>query len=762
MTKRFNLTKLAGASALALTVHSVALAQDGETDSDESARTLETVFVSATKRAESIQDVPVSVATVDAELIAETGAIDLADISVYVPNFEFSDASILPNLYIRGIGSGTTHSIEQSVGRFVDGVYTGRAAINFHPLMDIANVEVLRGPQGTLFGKNTLAGAVIINTGDPTEDFDAGIKASVSEYSTVGGTAGIEAFMSGSLTENISARAVVLYNDRDGYIDNQDSGPDGGTREDIGGRLKLRWDVNPSTTLNLKLERMDYEEEGLTPSETIASNFPLGLFQSYNPDYTFEKDWVSFYDCEAVIEGNGTFCPGRDQTMHNVTFDVEHTVEGLGTFTATTGYQEVDYLHLFSQVDGGVAGGAARFTRDEAYSALTQEVLFTSELYERFDYILGAYYETSEVTRLQRDDTNVPAFAGGGPPPVTFNEDWTQDTETFAAFGQVRYNFSEQLTAVVGGRWSTESKDFTLVGRDVAYGLDPRDPTVPGTTVIDFADDRSESKFTPSFTLRYQPNEDLMVFGSVSQGHKTGGFSDRPQDEQEFDSELNTAYEIGVKSTSADGRLQLNAAVFLMQIEDLQVARTLPGDASVSFEVQNAAEAISQGIEVDGRYVFDNGFEIGGNYAYTDATYDDFPGANTAPCPEVGGRVEGDLCNYDGIPLIFAPEHKGTIWAAYNADEVIGTWGLSVRGDAKYSSEYYTENNYFEELKQDAYWSLGASAALNSGDGKYSVRLYGKNLTDEYILAWGLEAGPSRFVAPNPPREIGLQFIYRH
>ena len=258
-----------------------------------------------------------------------------------------------------------------------------------------------------------------------------------------------------------------------------------------------------------------------------------------------------------------------------------------------------------------------------------------------------------------------------------------------------------------------------------------------------------------------------MLFATASQGHKTGGFSDRPQVDAEFDAEVNTSYEIGVKSTMLEGRLQANAALFRMEIEDLQVARTLPGDTSVSFEVQNAAEAVSQGIELDGIYSLGNGVEIGGNYAYTQAEYEDFPGANTAPCPPVGGRVEVNaggtsLCNYEGIPLIFAPEHKGTIWAGYRADNVIGSWGISARADAKYSSEYYTENNYFEDLRQDSYWNYNASVALISDDGRYTVRLYGKNLSEEYVLAWGLEAGPSRFVAPNAPREIGIQLTYRH
>ena len=742
-------------SALALAAASSASAQtvNGE------AAAADQMVVTATRRAETIQDVPVSVASLDAQLIRETGAIDLADLTKYVPNFEFSDASILPNLYVRGIGSGTTHSIEQSVGRFIDDVYIGRAAINFHPLLDVANVEVLRGPQGTLFGKNTLGGALIINTGDPTQDFQAEVTGTGSLYSTVGGSYGAEGFVSGPISDNFSARLAFLYRNREGYIENTAPGPDGGTREDWGARLKLRWDVGAYTAANLKLEYMGYEEEGLTPSETVEGP-PLAAFQSFRPEFTFDKDWRSSYDCTAEIEGT-TFCPGRDQDSYNITFDVDHEIEGWGTLTAISAYQEVDYLHLFSQVDGGVAGGAARFTRDENYSGFTQEVRFTSEVYERFDYIFGAYYETSEVTRLQTDDTNIPAFLGGGPPPFSFNEDWRQETETVAVFGQTRIRMTDQWSAILGARWSRETKDFSFLSRTVAYNEDPLTaPVLPGSELIDFSDSRTESRATPSFTLRYEPNPDLMVFANVSQGHKTGGFSDRPQEDQEFDAEVATAFELGAKTSLLDGRLQANIALFRMQIDDLQVARALPGP-TVSFEVQNAAEAVSQGVEFDATFDLGRGFDIGGNFAYTDATYDDFPGASQT-CPEVGGFIEDGLCNYAGIPLIFAPEWKGTVFAGYDADSFIGDWGFSARADANYSSEYYTELSYAEVLSQDDYVILNGSIALISPNDRVTVRLFGKNLTEEYVLAWGLEAGPSKFVAPNAPREIGIQVTLRN
>jgi iron complex outermembrane receptor protein len=202
---------------------------------------LEEVMVTASRRAETIQDVPISVAAVTGDTIHDLGIMDMEQLSLLIPNFEINSASILPNLYIRGLGSGATHAIEQSVGRFIDDVYIGRAAINLHGFMDLAGVEVLRGPQGTLFGKNTVAGALIMNTAKPTSEFESGFTASTSTYETTGGNNEIEGFVSGPLTEDLGARLAVRYRDAKGFYENRLPGPDGANREEYMARLSFAW-----------------------------------------------------------------------------------------------------------------------------------------------------------------------------------------------------------------------------------------------------------------------------------------------------------------------------------------------------------------------------------------------------------------------------------------------------------------------------------------------------------------------------------------
>ena len=171
---------------------------------------IEEIFVMASKRVENIQDVPMSVALVSGETINVMGITDMEDLSLFVPNFEINSSGVIPNLYVRGLGGGLTHATEQSVGRFIDDVYISRAVINLHPFMDVGAVEVVRGPQGTLFGKNTAAGAMIIRTNEATEEFNVGINISDGSYATTGGVTEVNGFVNGSLSDKVSGRLALF------------------------------------------------------------------------------------------------------------------------------------------------------------------------------------------------------------------------------------------------------------------------------------------------------------------------------------------------------------------------------------------------------------------------------------------------------------------------------------------------------------------------------------------------------------------------
>lgn len=780
--------RLGAASALALST-AIAIAPAGfaqDEDDAPDARRLNTVTVSATKRDETLQDVPVSVGAVPAEVIAKIGANDIADLTVYIPNFELNNSTVLPNLYVRGLGSGATHSIEQSVGRFVDEVYIGRAAMNLHRLYDLGGVEVLRGPQGTLFGKNTVAGALIVSTANPTDTFDAGVTLTHGVYSTTGGYNNVQGFVSGPLMEGVRGRLAVNFGTDDGFYINRlaDRGPSGPEREDQDIRLKLEWDATPNTLVSVKLENSQFDEFGADAAEFTNPVPPvLAGVLATSPNFTPELDWVIDIDCTDILFDNngdgmingapiqqggenfGDFCPSRDQETTTASFRVDHEFPGAGTLTWLTAYQEYDFDHKFFGIDMG-ATNAFRAFRLEQYEGTSTELRFTSDpINDKLDYIVGLYYEDSDLARNQFSDVQFFTL-GLGPIALRRNEPWTQSTETIALFGQVRYDLTDQIRIIAGGRYAEESKDFVFDRFFNNYG-DPNTPypdTAPlgpfDPPISNIIGSRTETKFTPALTVQYRPNESMNLYATYAQGHKTGGFSDRIENataDFEFDAETNDTFEIGAKNQWFDGALSTNITLFHMEIEGQQLATQIPG-AVPSFSVDNAAQTTSQGVEFDAQWLVNDDWTLGMDFAYTDATYDDFTG--TPDCP--ASAVVNGQCNLAGFPTIFAPETKGTVYAEYFSPEVFGEWGFGGRLDVNYSGEYFTDISYLPGTFEDGYTLVNGSLRLVSPNDNFTVSLIGKNLGDEKVLAWGIPSGPNILAAMRRPQEIAVKLSARY
>ncbi len=727
---------------------------------------LEEVIVSATKRAESIQDVPVSVSAVTGDQIQGLGIVDMEDLSLYVPGFEINSTSVVPNLYIRGLGGGLTHSIEQSVGRYVDGVYIGRAVINTHGFMDVASVEVLRGPQGTLFGKNTLAGALILRTAEPTETFAAGLDVSAGDYSTRGSNMEMQGFIAGPITDSLSARLAVRYREDDSFYTNHLEGPDGTDRTDEGVRLKLNWAVSDQFLASLKLEHAEYQYDGADTAEIPnLSRGTLEQYQAFAPNFTPELDYDIFVDCTdtfANVDGErintGSYCPGREQEYNNVTLKLEYDIDA-GTFTSISAYQDYEYEYRFNAVDGGLAQ-AFKADRDEEYSGFSQELRFTSAADEKFDYILGLYYEDSDLERFQASDFNFTDLFGS-PPFLGRSEPWEQETTSWAAFGQLRWSFTDDLTMIFGGRYADEEKDFAFERFFRDYGSDVPNgqPGGPGGPALAVEDSRSEDKFTGSITAQWDISEDAMLYASFSQGHKTGGFSDRidnPNADFQFDEETNDAFEIGAKTTWLDGTLAFNIAIYHMSIDDLQAAAaTRDSDGIAVFSVINAAEATSQGVEMDFVWSANEWLTLGGNYAYTDATFDSFPGAE---CPPDAVPDPDGTCSLDGRPLAFAPENKGTLYADLYFQDAMSEWDLKFHVDASYTDDAWSNITYFPVELTESHTVYNASLGVVSPSEKYSFLLLGRNLTEEEYCIWCLDGGPASLAKP---REVVLKLTAR-
>ncbi len=248
-----------------------------------------------------------------------------------------------------------------------------------------------------------------------------------------------------------------------------------------------------------------------------------------------------------------------------------------------------------------------------------------------------------------------------------------------------------------------------------------------------------------------------MMFASASEGYKSGGFSDRiesPAAPISYGAETNNTFELGMKGTFLDGAMNANLTLFNMQIEDMQVAAIVPGSAG-DFTVTNAAEATSEGLEVEVDWQLSDSTVIGGNLAFTDAVYDAFGG----PCPAVPINVLPDgSCSYAGFNLPFAPETKGTFYVDYTATKAIGGWDLNFRGTVGYSDSYFTNSTYEEGEFQDSFTKLDATVSLISSDDRYRWSLTGRNLTEEEIVDWSILVAGTYYAYLKPPREIALTF----
>lgn len=730
---------------------------------------LEEILVTATKRAESIQDVPVSVSAVSADTMSKLGISDMEDLSLAVPNFEINSSGVIPNLYIRGLGGGLTHSIEQSVGRFIDDVYISRSVINLHPFMDVAAVEVLRGPQGTLFGKNTAAGALIIRTNEASQEFDAGVNVSYGSYETTGGVTEINGFVTGGLSDSVSGRLAFLYKDKEGFYENLGDGPDGADREDYGIQGKLRFDISDRTTAGLKIQYMDYTEDGSDTAELNGlGGPPLPVWQSFvansgapNADqFSAELDWVVHFTCSDVVStpGSGSvdigsFCPGRDQDTTNVTFNVDHDIDA-GSIKFIAAYQEYSYQSRFHGFESGAANLFRAF-RNEDYDGFSSELRFTSNEDEVFDYIVGLYFEDSEIDRNLFSDINL---VGLGPPVLFRGHDpWGQTTETFAVFGQARWHISDRLTGIFGGRWSAETKEFRYEDYSTAYQTDdgPRNYAINPRN-----ESRDESRFTPSVTFQYEVSDDVNVFASFSRGHKTGGFSDRVDTQTgdiTYGAEVIDGIELGMKGSFLDGAMNLSVILFNMDIEGLQLATQVPG--TINFKVGNAADSTSKGLELESDWALNDNWTVGLNYAYTDATYDEYLGAGSCGAQFV--NANGD-CDLSGQTLQYAPENKASAYVDYFAESAFNGWDFGARIDLTHTDDQYTDIGLFDFAFSESHQTLGASVRLTSPSDKITLSLIGRNLTNEKINAWTAPSGPNTISAMSPPRLLSLRLGWKY
>lgn len=766
--------------------------------------TLEEVIVTAQKRAESLQDVPISIATMSGHKIDDIGITDLEELTQYMPNVTINNGAGTPNLFVRGVGSGTNAGFEQSVGLYIDGVYSGRGGLSTVPTtMDLERVEILKGPQDILFGKNTIAGAINITTAKPTDEFEGMVEVL---YAPDHGEEQYNLVLSGPLADGLSGRLALRHDTMDGWWENQVTGAEGRDDNIWYGRAGLRWLPTDALELNLKYEHGNFDRRSR----------PTYVYQS---DFTGqENDFgaVPFPIVGDEDKGAADVDAGADTTTDVIALKADWDLE-FATFTSISAYSYYESDGDPGNTDLTATPGLSR-SKYEEYTQYSQEFRFVSPGGETIDWIAGAYYQAAEldissqvvaIDFAQSGPISVPPLyaAGGGAPSV-----FDQDSESWAIFGRGTWNISETLRFSVGLRYNEETKDLDKVtvsdglllrfGNDFLFANPLNQQLIADVRQHSFTGlSRDEDKWTYSGNLQWDVGEDTLLYASISTGFKGGGYDEaysgagfeiRLADPftgeltgesvpgadpsiLEYEPEEVLAYELGAKMRLLDGAAELNIAVFRMEYENLQTS-SLIGDV---FRVGNAGESISQGVEIDGRWQLTEGLSFGGAIAYLDAYYDDFTGA-TCTIPQTTDPVNNPGClrqdgtniaqgesgggqNLTDESLTFAPDWSATL----NARLVLpmGDRLLLVNTiDINYEDEFYSALDLDPNTKHDAATLVNARIALTGVDRNWSLALIGKNLTDEKTTIWNQDVpftnSNSYFALPNRPRSIAVQARY--
>ncbi len=685
---------------------------------------LEEVIVTAQKREQNTLEVPISIATMEGERFTSLfeGGADVRALSTRVPGLyvESSNGRVAPRFYIRGLGNiDFDLAASQPVNVIMDEVVKENVVLKSFPIFDIERVEVLRGPQGSLFGRNTTAGIVKFDSYKPTEEFTGRAKLDVGEL----GTVNFEAGVGGALADNVQGRIAVLSQNRDDWIDNDFTGENDaiGEIEEQAVKGFLAW--QPTEKLDVLVGAHYRDLQGTS-----------AIFRA-NVLTTGQDDFNNNYDRETVsFDGGGGNPQEYDNTGGQLRLDYDF---GAVTVTSITAYEEADGFSR-GDIDGGnlVFGpGFIPFpsdTQDDAdVEQFTQEIRLTTNEADRLFWQAGLFYFDGDL-----DVTTDPGFA----PPTQVSH----QNENWAVFGQLEYDLTDQWLLTVGGRYTDDDKELETPG---------------GANDIEIDD----QEWSGNISLAYRFSDNTTIWGKVARGFRGPSIQGRNvaffQPSSAADSETSVSWEAGIKSLFWDNRARINAAVFYYVVDDMQFSAV--GGAANSIVLVNADEGEGLGFEVDFEVSPNEYMEFTLGYAYVDTEINDnnllveVCGSGqctpTDPLVDVDGVLRAQV---DGNPFPNAPESTLSFTAAFRYPvgdgEIFAYTDWAWQGDTNIflyeSVEYQTEDQFEGGLR--------AGYRQTSGDYDWEVAGFCRNITDEENVQGGIDFN-NNTAFDNEPRVCG-------
>jgi iron complex outermembrane receptor protein len=728
---------LIGTAAQVVAAHTFAQAQVG--DNASASTELETVVVTAAKfGAQELQDTSLAVSVVDGNLLEEQGLHNIKDIANYVPNVAVSRNVGGTILSIRGIGSTGG---EPSVTTQVDGVYIA-SSIAFVDFFDVERVEVLRGPQGTLYGRNATGGTINVISRQPSAKPEGKVGLAYGNYNTLEGSA----YASGPIGgDTLRASLALNYREHDAYFENiAPGGHDIGTGNNAGARLQLLW--APSSSIEATT-RFDYAEV----DQYIESYDHLLTHVPANPQLA--NSLVGSYR-DVAIDGDQTL----DTKTWGVSEEINWHINDAFTLTSLTAWREAEST-AFNDNDATELN-ALYFRSTGDMRQLSQEfnLKFGGE---RLNAVAGLYYYD--------DESDPGSFVQIPPSAVTpANRAATRgafphlETRSYAVYAQGSYALLPNLRAILGARYTNEEN--TLDQNFIATSLNPATPgaNLPGFPIV-FPTSRKDDAVTPKFGLDFQLNDDALIYLSATQGFKSGGFNGQATAAATagFAPEEIWSYELGAKTDWLDHRLRVNLTGFYYDYTDLQVRQLLgPGNSVIA----NAASATVKGVELELLVKPFPELQISAIASYLDAKYDSFPTAaipgGFAPFVANQNCVAG-VCTIDasGNFLSDAPEESGLLALDYTPR--FGEYRFTAHVDYSLRSERFFDPSNTPLSRQAGYNLLNANVGFGTADGEgWKIELYGKNLTDVeyYQTVSGNGLVPGAIVGD--PRTYGVRVTF--
>jgi iron complex outermembrane receptor protein len=764
------------------------LAQADEPGNSQAARelpALEEVLVTATRRVESLQDVAMSVSAFSEQSLQDSGVTRLAELDEYTPNLRITTAtdSRSTSIRIRGIGSvGSNSGVDPSVGLFIDEVYQGQSGMSIGDLVDVRQVEVLRGPQGTLYGKNTSAGAISILTNTPVENFESmgEVTYDSNQQLELRGMVNVPFGNSGHALRlsGFGVEGDHLYKNDftgDGLNDTNKWGGrarmlldlQGSNRANDYGELLISVDYTKEDTDCCALAVMDYD--GLSTLNSPSTNHPSAELQAALGLNAAGKPILAY---TAFEDSSGVKPPKADPFGDHYWFnsDLGNKVE-VGGATVQWNRQLAEYGALTfinawrhyesdSAFDGDfTAYNAVEATTDVKLDQYSSELRLTSPGGETFDYLAGlyAYYSKFDslgtFSQLPGLVNNVRILGditlGDFFPDGSVNTD-TNDyrTTSYAAFGQLVWNYSEKASATLGLRYTYEEKQRK--GSQITNPTTVLDlPPIAGPDVF-YDSSRNDSDLSPSLNLRYFFDPDIMTYGLVSRGFKSGGFNQRREvvgSNGEFNEEIATNYELGWKTSWGARRLQFNGTLFYVDYGDFQ-SQTFDGS---SVRVTNAGNLESYGAELELLFAPTADLVVGTAVGYDKAQYGSFDNGQctvdqafyeyyVVQGAQTGSPGTSSNCTQDlkGKPLANAPEWNVSSYVQYDKDLGADLFML-LRLEYSYIDDYFLEEDLDPNLKNNAVDIVNLRLGLASQDRRWEVTLWGRNMLDEKYYVFGLD-----------------------